>query len=227
MLQGSARRRGGCGAPRGGGRAGHGGPGRLIVAATRRIRRTFKRKRGCKRSAVAAVAAGDGANRRHARRAHRADRRDLRVAAQRRDEAGYAAAAAAMDALAATQPGYRGIDSARGADGFGITVSYWADDAAAIAWRDHPIMPRSATRAARAGTTATQSTVARVERGYDWRARMIARVDRALRADVPGDADDRGGQHRAAIGAARARPVAGRAPTARWRRRSRCRRCCG
>ena len=43
-----------------------------------------------------------------------------------------------MDALAAAQPGYRGVDSARGADGLGITVSYWADDAAAIAWRDHP-----------------------------------------------------------------------------------------
>lgn len=51
------------------------------------------------------------------------------------DEAGYSAAAAAMDALAARQPGYLGIDSARGADGLGITVSYWADEASALAWR--------------------------------------------------------------------------------------------
>ena len=51
------------------------------------------------------------------------------------DPDGYAAAAAAMEALAATQPGYRGIDSARGGDGLGITVSYWADEAAAVAWR--------------------------------------------------------------------------------------------
>ena len=36
---------------------------------------------------------------------------------------------------AAAQPGYRGVDSARGADGIGITVSYWADEDAAIAWR--------------------------------------------------------------------------------------------
>lgn len=53
-------------------------------------------------------------------------------------DAGYAAAAAAMEALAATQPGYRGIDSVRGADGIGITLSYWADDASALAWRNHP-----------------------------------------------------------------------------------------
>ncbi len=59
---------------------------------------------------------------------------------QRRSEgeADYAAAATAMDRLAALQPGYRGVDSARGADGFGITVSWWADEAAALAWRGHP-----------------------------------------------------------------------------------------
>ncbi len=51
------------------------------------------------------------------------------------DEQGYGVAAAAMDALAATQPGYLGIDSVRNADGFGITVSYWADEASAVAWR--------------------------------------------------------------------------------------------
>lgn len=54
------------------------------------------------------------------------------------DEAGYAAAAAAMSALAATQPGYRGEESVRDAGGSGITISYWADDATAAAWRDHP-----------------------------------------------------------------------------------------
>ena len=54
------------------------------------------------------------------------------------DDAGYASAAAAMDRLAAKQQGYLGIDSVRGADGLGITVSYWASDADAKAWRDHP-----------------------------------------------------------------------------------------
>jgi heme-degrading monooxygenase HmoA len=49
------------------------------------------------------------------------------------DAGGYDAMAQAMEAQAATQPGYLGIESARGADGLGITVSYWrtADDARA------------------------------------------------------------------------------------------------
>jgi len=51
------------------------------------------------------------------------------------DEEGYGRAAGAMDALAAQQPGYLGIDSVRGPDGLGITVSYWADEASALAWR--------------------------------------------------------------------------------------------
>ncbi|KQM64217.1 antibiotic biosynthesis monooxygenase [Sphingomonas sp. Leaf17] len=54
------------------------------------------------------------------------------------DAAGYAAAADAMAALASAQLGYRGVDSVRGGDGVGITVSYWVDDAAAVAWRDQP-----------------------------------------------------------------------------------------
>ena len=54
------------------------------------------------------------------------------------DAVGYDAAAVAMGALAAAQPGYRGIDSVRDLSGDGITISYWADEAAAIAWRDHP-----------------------------------------------------------------------------------------
>lgn len=48
---------------------------------------------------------------------------------------GYARMADRMDELAREQPGYLGIEAARDADGFGITVSYWADDAAAAAWK--------------------------------------------------------------------------------------------
>jgi heme-degrading monooxygenase HmoA len=54
------------------------------------------------------------------------------------DDAGYAEAAAAMESLAATQPGYRGLESTRGGDGFGITLSFWADAATALLWRDNP-----------------------------------------------------------------------------------------
>lgn len=47
----------------------------------------------------------------------------------------YARTADEMESLAAHQPGYLGIESARDADGFGITVSYWATEDAARAWK--------------------------------------------------------------------------------------------
>ncbi|MBY0618907.1 antibiotic biosynthesis monooxygenase family protein, partial [Sphingomonas ursincola] len=55
-----------------------------------------------------------------------------------RDAEGYGIMADAMDALAARQPGYLGMDHGGVQGGFGITVSYWADDASAKAWRDNP-----------------------------------------------------------------------------------------
>jgi heme-degrading monooxygenase HmoA len=51
------------------------------------------------------------------------------------DDAGYGETADRMVELAATQPGYLGIESCRGADGFGITVSYWESEAAIRDWR--------------------------------------------------------------------------------------------
>jgi heme-degrading monooxygenase HmoA len=52
---------------------------------------------------------------------------------RREGDNGYAAMSANMERLAAEQPGYLGIETAR--DGLGITVSYWADEAAAQAWK--------------------------------------------------------------------------------------------
>ncbi len=51
------------------------------------------------------------------------------------DDDGYARMAARMVELAADQPGYLGIETARGAEGFGITVSYWTSLAAIAAWK--------------------------------------------------------------------------------------------
>jgi heme-degrading monooxygenase HmoA len=53
------------------------------------------------------------------------------------DDAGYAAMAERMLELAARQPGYLGVESARGADGFGITVSYWATLEDIARWKAH------------------------------------------------------------------------------------------
>lgn len=54
------------------------------------------------------------------------------------DDESYDATAARMEVLAAESPGFLGIESARGADRVGITVSYWVDDDAVAAWRAHP-----------------------------------------------------------------------------------------
>ena len=53
------------------------------------------------------------------------------------DPAGYATAAARMEELARQQPGFLGIESTRGADGAGITVSYWSSRDAITAWKRH------------------------------------------------------------------------------------------
>jgi heme-degrading monooxygenase HmoA len=48
---------------------------------------------------------------------------------------GYGDMADRMVELAAHQEGFLGIESARGADGFGITVSYWRDETCIKQWK--------------------------------------------------------------------------------------------
>jgi len=50
-------------------------------------------------------------------------------------DSGYGQMADRMVELAAEQPGYLGVESVRGADGFGITVSYWSSLEAIAAWK--------------------------------------------------------------------------------------------
>jgi heme-degrading monooxygenase HmoA len=81
-------------------------------------------------------------------------------------DAGYEEAAARMEALAATQPGYLGIESARGADGLGITVSYWATEDAMRAWKrnaEHLVAQR---RGREEWYRSFRVRVCRVERDY-------------------------------------------------------------
>jgi len=47
---------------------------------------------------------------------------------------GYGETADRMEELARTQPGFLGLESARGPDGLGITISYWASEEAVRAW---------------------------------------------------------------------------------------------
>ena len=50
---------------------------------------------------------------------------------------GYGQMADRMLELASRQPGFLGMESTRGADGFGITVSYWSSLESIAAWKAH------------------------------------------------------------------------------------------
>ena len=82
------------------------------------------------------------------------------------DEAGYAAAAERMLELAALQPGYLGAESTRGTDGFGITVSYWASEAAIAAWKHHAEHAATRNHGRKHWYEHFELRVAKVERAY-------------------------------------------------------------
>jgi uncharacterized protein (DUF952 family)/heme-degrading monooxygenase HmoA len=84
------------------------------------------------------------------------------------DEAGYAEMADRMDALAAEQPGYVGIDTVRAESGDGITVSYWVDDAAARAWKEHAEHLVAQRLGRQRWYDRYTIRVATVERGYEF-----------------------------------------------------------
>lgn len=50
---------------------------------------------------------------------------------------GYDETSQRMLELAPQQPGFLGVESARGSDGLGITVSYWQSEEAIANWRRH------------------------------------------------------------------------------------------
>jgi heme-degrading monooxygenase HmoA len=58
----------------------------------------------------------------------------LRTAA---DNPGYEKTADRMVELASMRPGFLGVESARGDDGVGITISYWTSLEAIRSWREH------------------------------------------------------------------------------------------
>lgn len=77
----------------------------------------------------------------------------------------YEITAERMMALAARQPGFLGVESARGADGLGLTVSYWRDEASIAAWK-HEAEHAAARKAGR-------------QKWYEHYELRIARVERA------------------------------------------------
>ncbi|CAG0997560.1 putative protein YqjZ [Planctomycetaceae bacterium] len=77
---------------------------------------------------------------------------------------GYAKMAARMVELAAQQPGFLGIESARGQDGLGITVSYWRSEADIAAWKKHAEHLVAQKRGKSEWYAAFATRVAKVER---------------------------------------------------------------
>lgn len=80
----------------------------------------------------------------------------------------YGAMARRMLDLAEARPGFLGADSARGEDGFGITVSYWRDLDSIAAWKadaEHRIAQALGRERWYAGYSLR---VAKVERASSW-----------------------------------------------------------
>ena len=72
----------------------------------------------------------------------------------------------AMVSLASQQPGFLGIESARGSDGVGITVSYWSSEEAIRNWKrntEHQVAQRLGKTQWYEGFVVR---VAKVERAY-------------------------------------------------------------
>lgn len=79
---------------------------------------------------------------------------------------GYSSMADRMVELASAQPGFIGMETARGVDGFGITVSYWTDEAAIAAWKQHAEHRLAQHRGRAEWYAHYEIRVARVERAY-------------------------------------------------------------
>ena len=79
-------------------------------------------------------------------------------------ENGYEAMAQRMVELAAEQPGFLGVESAR--EEVGITVSYWASAEAIAAWKRHAEHQIAQERGKQDWYSAYKTRICKVEREY-------------------------------------------------------------
>jgi heme-degrading monooxygenase HmoA len=90
----------------------------------------------------------------------------------------YARTAVLMEELARAQPGYLGVESVRDATGLGITVSYWADEAALRAWKQVAEHRAAQTLGRERWYRDYVLRVARVERAYTMAESAAVGLDR-------------------------------------------------
>ena len=79
---------------------------------------------------------------------------------------GYGAMADRMVELGSGSDGFLGIESARSADGLGITVSYWRDEASIAAWKRDAEHQRAQRGGQQTWYADYEVRVAKVERAY-------------------------------------------------------------
>jgi heme-degrading monooxygenase HmoA len=84
-------------------------------------------------------------------------------------DGGYADMSARMVELASEQPGFLGVESARGQDGLGITVSYWESEEAIANWKRNAEHTIARNRGRTDWYTEFTTKVARVEREYGFK----------------------------------------------------------
>lgn len=82
-------------------------------------------------------------------------------------DTGYEEIANRMVELAATMPGYLGVESARGDDKFGITISYWRDEESIANWKANLEHRGAQQRGMSEWYTRYITRVAKVERAYE------------------------------------------------------------
>jgi heme-degrading monooxygenase HmoA len=82
------------------------------------------------------------------------------------DPEGYRLASERMLELARTVDGYLGVESARDESGFGMTISYWASEAAIQAWKQQAEHAAIRERGRWYWYEHFEVRVARVERAY-------------------------------------------------------------
>jgi heme-degrading monooxygenase HmoA len=82
---------------------------------------------------------------------------------------GYGAMSDRMVELAAKQPGFLGVESARGDDGLGITVSYWQSEEAIANWKRDAEHTVARNTGREKWYDEFQTRVAKVERAYSFK----------------------------------------------------------
>jgi heme-degrading monooxygenase HmoA len=74
--------------------------------------------------------------------------------------------AARMVELGSSFDGFLGIESVRGADGLGVTVSYWRDEASILAWKRDEEHQKAQRGGKESWYEQYEVRIAKVERAY-------------------------------------------------------------